>query len=291
MLTIGNNRDDFIRHKGKVRVFDDIEGEFVDVSFVDSVKPTAPVNAFEIKSPSGSTIYRGSEMGMSLECDLYHPGKNELLELLYRGIVTNTNYDGETAETDAEVAIAFFQAGGYFPLPGYTPLDDEGDPVPVTVSTVALASNPSETFTETTDYTVETDTLTGMSFLAHVTNGSIPVNTELIVTYSYTPGAGSILRPVQNGTQRDRFVVVDSLVDCDDLTKYRRYYLPHCFVVSEIIHQLLEVGPNNQTPNILPVRFEYAIPETCSKRSAFYWEDRVNPPAEESAQEGESGDT
>ncbi|PQO47372.1 hypothetical protein [Blastopirellula marina] len=245
--------------------------DFTLISVVDNVRITGAINPVEIKTPSGQTIYKGADMGMAIELDLYHPGNLAALELLYRGLVTNVAYDGETTVAGEDVTISFFSSGGAFPLPGYN-----GDKTAVTVNSVKLASNTATTYTATTDYTVAVDADTGISYLVHVGGGSIPVGTEIVVNYDYDPGEGSIMRPVNNGVQRDRFVVIDCVTDCSDATKYRRYYLPHAFVVSDLLHQLLEYGQDNTSPNILPIRFEYAMPDACSTRSAWYWEDRVN---------------
>jgi len=267
------NDNALLKDKGKLYLFDETSAQkkFVEIALVDNINVTHPANAFEIKSPSGVSVLKGVDMGMSISFDLYHPRDLLALEKMYRGAVTATAYDGSTAEASEEVQFAFGAASEAFPIPGF-----DGDRTAVTVNSVKLASNTATTYTATTDYTLAADALTGMTVITHVSGGSIPVGADIIVNYDYTPLESTILRPNDNGTLLDRFLMVESRPDCSDATKYTRYYMPRSTISSDLVHQLLEVGANNQSPNILPVTFEYKMPDSCSKEAKWYWIDTVN---------------
>lgn len=262
-------RKDLLRNKARIFVFDEATAQkkFVELTVVDSFEMVHPMNPVEIKTPSGITIYRSVDMDARASFDWFHPGNLTAIERMMRGPVTKTTYDGSTAQAET-VVVNFRAANDSFVLPGF-----DGDKTVVTVSAVVLHSTPATTYTVTTDYTLGVDTATGMSYITQVSGGSIPLNTEIRVTYSYTPLASTILKPVENAEQHDRFFVIDTFVDPADLTKYRRYFLPRCRVVSDLMHRALEVGKDNTSPNIMPVTLEYSKPETGSNEASWYWID------------------
>ena len=132
------------------------------------------------------------------------------------------------------------------------------------------------TYTVTTDYTVAVDANTGVTHIVQVSGGAIPLNTDIIVNYEYTPLASKILKPNYDGTLVLRHVIIDAFVDQADLTKYRRYFLPNCSIETEMGHSLLEIGQDSTTPNILPITFKYAKPDAGSKSPRWYYIDTVN---------------
>src|SRR3954451_5248132 len=95
------NRDDLLKFKGRLWVLDEKAAvkKFVEVTVIDSVKTMFPLNRTEIKTPSGITVYQTAEPGAKIEFDLYHPGNNTVMDLLFRGPVNKTTYDGTTAVT------------------------------------------------------------------------------------------------------------------------------------------------------------------------------------------------
>lgn len=268
MPTEGNQLA-LLKNKGRLYVWDEASGvkRMKEVSLTDNFEFNVPTNPIEIKSPSGITIFKTLDPEATATCDFYHPGDNSILELLFRGVFSNTTYDGNTAVTET-VAFAFRQAGEAMILPGY-----DGDKTAVTVSAVVLDSNTSTSYDVTDDYTVNADSTTGMSYITHVSNGAIPVGQEIRVTYSYTPLASNVLRPIENGTQVLRNIVIDSVVSS---TKYRRYVLPRCTVTSDLSHKMLEFGKENSNPNFMSLKFEYSKPDTGSLAPAWYWIDTIN---------------
>lgn len=266
------NRKDLLRTIGRLYVFDEAAAvkDWVELSVVDNVKFTSASNPIEVKTPSGITIYKSIDPDAEISFDWFHPGNLSAIERLFRGVVSLDSYDGSTAQSET-VIVSFRAAGDAFPLPGFN-----GAKTAVTVSAVVLDSNTSTAYVATDDYTVSVDSDTGMSFLVHVSGGDIPLDTDIRVTYSYTPLASNILRPVENGELIERNIMIDCPVDPNDATKYRRYYLPRATVTSDLMHSMLEMGKDNTNPNILPVTLRYAKPETSSNEPKWYWIDTEN---------------
>jgi hypothetical protein len=265
-------RKDLLRNKGRIYVFDEAAAvkDWIELTVVDNVKISHPSNPIDVKTPSGISIYKSNDIDAEISFDWYHPGDLSKIELLFRGGISNTAYTGSGSQAET-VIVNFRQASEAFPLPGFN-----GDKSVVTVSAVVLDSNPSTTYALTTDYTKSVDADTGMSFITQVSGGSIPLNTDIRVTYSYTPLKSNVIRPIENGQLVDRFVIIDCPTDPNDSTKYRRYFLPRSTVVSDLMHQMLEFGENNSTPNIMPVSLKYAKPETGKNFAQWYWIDTAN---------------
>lgn len=267
-----SNRSDILRNKGRLYVLDELAAvkKFKEVSVVDSVKITQPVNRTEIKTPSGITIFTTSEPECSLEFDLYHPGDNSVLELLFRGPVSLTKYDGTTAVTGEKVAISFAHAGDTAVLPGFN-----GAKTAATITNIKSVDGGTTYTGSGTDYAAAAaDSATGMTLITHVSGGSIPLNTDVIVTYSYTPAKSYQLNPKFNGDIIDRFIVIDA-VDPSDSTKYRRYFLPRASATSALEHSLLENGKDNSNPNILKVSMQLAQPDPYGNDPKWYWIDTI----------------
>jgi hypothetical protein len=269
-----NTRPDLLKDKGRMWVFDEKAAvkDWIELTLVDNVKANNPTNPTEIKSPSGITVWKSLDLDFVLACDWYHPGDLAKLELLYRGVVDLDGYDGATVQSEA-VAVSFAAAGDAFPLPGFN-----GAKTAVTITHVKSVDGVT-TYTVTDDYTVAVDSVTGLSMLVHVSGGDIPLNTDVIVTYGYTPSAGQVLKPNYSGAVVFRHVVVDAYPDPDDLTKMRRYYMPNCTIESEMGHSLLEIGQDNTSPNVLPITFKHAKPDAGSKAPKWYYADFYNVPA------------
>ncbi len=265
------NRLDLLRNKGRIYVFDESAAvkDWRELTLVDTVNFTGASNPIDIKSPSGNSVYQSIDPDAQISFDWYHPGNLSGIELLFRGALDLDSYDGLTAQVET-VVVRFGALGNAASLPGF-----DGDKTVVTVSAVVLDSNPSTAYTVSTHYTLAVDTATGMSHIVHVSGGAIPLDTDIRVTYTYTPLASNILRPIENGQLDPRFVIIDSPTDPNDLTKYRRYYLPRATVTSDLVHSLLEFGTENANPNIMNVVLKYQKPETGTKQAAWYWIDTV----------------
>lgn len=269
---MSNTRKDLLRTKGRLWVFDEAstQKKWRELTVVDNVKFQASANPVEIRTPSGITIYQTIDLDPSISFDWYHPGNNDLIELMYRGALTSTTYDGLTAQAKT-VTVNFRQNNEAVPLLGF-----DGDLTVVTVSAVVLDSTPATTYTVTTDYTLAVDATTGVSMITHVSTGSIALNTDIRVTYSFTPLASKLLEPVDNGNLVLRTIMIDSPLPSATDTKYRRYILPNCTITSDLMHSMLELGQDNTSPNILPVSFKYQRPDTNSRAQRWMWFDTVN---------------
>ena len=266
------NRTDLLRNKGRIYVFDERAAvkDWVELTLVDTVNWSSPTNPIEVKSPSGITVYESIDPDAQISFDWYHPGNYSAIELLFRGALELDSYDGETAQEET-VVVRFGALGDAASLPGF-----DGDKTVVTVSAVVLDATPATTYTVTTDYTLAVDATTGMSHLVQVSGGSIPLNTDIRVTYTYTPLASNVLRPIENGQLDPRFVIIDTPTDPNDATKYRRYYLPRATITSDLMHSHLEFGKENANPNIMPVTLKYQKPDTATNQSKWYWIDTVH---------------
>ncbi len=269
---MSNTRKDLLRTKGRIWVFDEAstQKKWRELTVVDNVRFQASANPTEIRTPSGITIYQTIDLDPTISFDWYHPGNNDLIELLFRGAVSSTTYDGSTAQAKT-ITVSFRQASEAVPLVGF-----DGDLTVVTVSAVVLDSAPSTTYTVTTDYTLAVDTTTGVSMITQVSGGSIPLNTDIRVTYSFTPLASKVLQPVDNGNLVMRTVMIDSPLPSASQTAYRRYILPRCTITSDLMHSMLELGQDNTSPNILPMTLKYSRPDTDSKDQRWIWYDTVN---------------
>lgn len=264
------NRDDLLKFKGRLWVLDEKAAvkKFVEVTVIDSVKTMFPLNRTEIKTPSGITVYETADPDAKIEFDFYHPGNNYALDLLFRGPVNLTKYDGSTAVTGEKAAISFKSLGDCAVIPGFN-----GAKTAATITSVKSLDG-ATTYTVTTDYTVSADALTGMTLITHVSGGTIPLNTDVVVTYTYTPSKSQQLNPSYAGTLIDRFLVLDS-IDPSDSTKYRRYYLPRATATSELEHSLLDIGSDNANPNILKVSMQLAKPDVYTNDQKWYIIDTV----------------
>lgn len=266
-----NNRKDLLKNKGRVFIFDEAAAvkKWIEFTVVDSLKMEHPANPVEIKTPSGITIFQTLDLDAVLSGDWYHPGDLSKMELMVRGALGKTIYDGSTAQSEA-VAVNFRKAGEAFPLPGF-----DGDKTVVTITNVK-SEDGATTYVVTDDYTVAVDQTTGISHLIHTSDGDIPLNTDVIVTYSYTPLKSTILKPDFDTAPVMRHVMVDVFTDLNDLNKYRRYYLPNCVIESPLMHGMLENGKDNTSPNLMPFTFRYAKPDAASKAPKWYYIDTVN---------------
>jgi hypothetical protein len=265
-----NNRKDLLRNKARMWIFDEAATvkDWFEMTLMDNIKVMNPTNPVEIKSPSGQTVFKTLDLDCVISGDWYHPGNLTAIERMYRGVVDLTTHSG-SAVTEA-VAVAFRQNNEAFPLPGF-----DGDKSVVTINNVKT-EDLATTYTVTTDYTVAVDATTGISHLVHVSTGSIPLNTKVIVNYDYTPLAGKILKPNYDNSLVFRHIMLDVFPNPSDLTKYRRYYMPNCTIETEIGHSLLEIGADNTSPNILPVTFKYAKPDYLSSDPKWYYIDTYN---------------
>ncbi|HEV7282297.1 MAG TPA: hypothetical protein VGN57_18995 [Pirellulaceae bacterium] len=260
------------KEKGRLYVWDESSGvkDLVEISLVDSIEMAYPANPVKLKSPSGITVLSFIDMKARLTCDWYNPRDNAKLELLLRGAVTNTNYDGTTAQSET-VRVRFRNTGEAFLLPGFN-----GDKTPVTISAVTLADDVSTTFTVATDYAVAVDADTGYSYISHVGAGDIPVDTDILVTYSYTPLASTMLKPVESGELAPRYFVIEILPDPTDPTKYIRYYLPNATIESDLVQRLLKVSTENQNLNVLNLVFAQDTQEEAQNYAPWSIVDTYN---------------
>lgn len=266
-----NKNPALLRNKGRMFVFDEAASvkAWKEVTLVDNVQIANAPNYVEIKSPSGITILETLDLDAEISCDWYHPGDLKKMELLARGVTSLTGYDGSTTQTES-VAVNFRNINEAFPLPGFN-----GSKLVVTINSVKSADG-ATTYTVTTDYTVSVDANTGISHLVHVSTGAIPLNTDVIVNYTYTPLKSNVLKPDYNGVIVLRHVILDAFVDQTDLTKYRRFYLPNCSLETELGQSLLHIGKDNTKPNIMPIKMKYAKPDPGSNDPKWYYIDTYN---------------
>lgn len=267
-----SNRKDLLKNKGRLWVFDELAAvkAWREVGVVDNCRFSMPTNPIEVKTPSGITIYSSIDPDAEIACDWYHPGDLGLIELMFRGAVNIAAPTGSTDITET-VLVSFKNAGDAFPLPGF-----DGDKSAVTVSAVVLDSAPSTSYTVTTDYTLSADATTGVTSIVQVSNGGIALNTAIRVTYTYRPLASKILSPVDNGELVYRNVLLDVFTNPNDATKYKRYYLPRCTIQSDLVHQNIEFGTDNTSPNIMPLVFKYAKPDTNTNDAKWKIHDTHN---------------
>ncbi len=266
------NRKDILKNKGRISIFDERAAvkKWVEIGVVDSVKVNHAVNNTEVKTPSGITVFKTADPDAQLSFDLYHPGDLSVMELLFRGITTLTPYDGSTAQSNEKCIVSFAAAGDAYPLPGF-------NGAKTVLSTVSVKSKDgTTTYTVSTDYTLAVDTVTGITHVVQVSGGAIPLDTEVLVTYTYTPLKSKVLKPSFDGNLIDRHIIIDSFPVATDTTKYRRYYLPRATVESDLMHSLLEFGKDNSSPNILPVTMSLAKPDVLSNDPLWYWMDTYN---------------
>ena len=263
-----------LKDKGRIWVLDESAAvkAFKEVAVVDNVTVSHPSNPVEVKTPSGITLLKTMDMGAQIAFDFYHPGDAKDIERLFRGPVVRTANDGSTTVAGEEVVLNFRNASEALPLPGYN-----GDKTAVTVNSVKLVSDLTTTYSVTTDYTLTADPETGITLLVQVSGGGIPVGEDIIVNYDYDPLEAQILKPDDNTDLVDRFIVIDSFPDCNDLTKYRRYFLPRMTITSDLVHSMIEMGADNQNPNLMNVTLTYNKPSTCSDEHKWYWIDTYNP--------------
>jgi hypothetical protein len=259
-------RKDLLRNKGRLWVFDELAANKVwrEVGIVDSCKFSMMSNPGDAKTPSGVTIMNWIDPDAEITCDWYHPGDLSIIECLFRGALSLTSSAGSTDITES-VLVEFNNASDAFPLPGA-----DGDKTVVTVSAVVLASATSTTYTVTTDYTIAVDPVTGVTHIVQVSGGSIPLKTPILVTYTWRPLAGKIIKPVDNGEQIFRTIILDVFTNPSDATKYIRYVLPRCTVTSDLVQQHIEFGKDNSSPNIMPLAFKYAKPDTNTNDAKWY---------------------
>lgn len=142
-----SNRNDLLKFKGRLYVLDETSAvkKLKEVTVVDSVKIMHPINRTEIKTPSGQTIFTTSEPEASLEFDLFHPGDNSILDLIYRGAFNTTKYDGSTAVTGQKEAINFRSLGDCAVLSGFN-----GAKTAATITNIKSLDG-ATTYTVTTD--------------------------------------------------------------------------------------------------------------------------------------------
>lgn len=267
-----NNRKDLLRNKGRVYVFNELSTvkDWQELTVVDNIRISHPANPVEIKTPSGISIYKSVDLDGMVSFDWYHPGNLSKIELLFRGAITKSSYDGVTAESNTTCLINFRAVSEAFPLPFF-----DGDKSAVTVDWVK-SEDEATTYTLTTDYTVAVDADTGITHIVQVSGGAIPLNTNVKVQYDYTPLASTIIKPDYTGVMMPRHVMIDVFTNASDLTKYRRYYFPNVTPTSELMHTALEIGKDNTTPNIMPVSLEYAKQDGVSAYPTWYWIDTAN---------------
>lgn len=268
-----NTRKDLLRTKGRIWIWDEksTQKKFREIGVVDNVRFPMAANPVEIRTPSGMTIYQTIDFEPTISFDWYHPGNLDLIELMYRGSLDTTTYDGSTAQQET-IVVNFRNNNEAIPLLGF-----DGDLSVVTASAVVLDSAPSTSYTGSgTDYSLAVDSTTGISMITHVSTGAIPLNTDIRVTYSYTPLASKVLTPIDNGTLVNRFIMIDSPLPSASQTKYRRYLLPRATIQSDLLHSMLELGQDNTSPNIMPVAFKYQRPDTDSREQRWKWYDTVN---------------
>lgn len=267
-----SDRKDLLKNKGRIKVLDELAATkaFVEIGVVDNVQISHPANPVEIKTPSGITIYKSVDLDTQLSFDLYHPGDLKVIERLFRGAVTRTEHDGSTAVAGAKQRVIFRNAGDVAALVGF-----DGDGTAVTVNSIKDVTE-TTTYTVTTDYTVNYDSESGLTLITHVGAGSLPLDTEVLVNYDYTPAKSQELAPNTDGTLIDRFMVIESYPDCSDTSLYRKFILPRMTVESDLVVQLLEIGEDNTNPNILSVTMSYKKPDVCQNLAEWKWFDSYN---------------
>lgn len=266
-----NKNPALLKNKGRMWIFDEASTvkAWKELTVVDNVKISNPPNPVEIKTPSGITIFQTLDLDAQVSCDWYHPGDLTKMELLFRGVATLSSYTGSTTQTES-VNVVFRNASEAFPLPGFN-----GDKTAITINNVKSADG-ATTYTVTTDYTKTVDANTGVTHIVQVSGGSIPLNTDIVVNYTFTPLKSTILKPDYDGAVVFRHVIIDSFTDQNDLAKYRRFFLPNCTIQTEMGQSLLEIGEDNRSPNILPITLKYAKPDAGSKDPKWYYIDTAN---------------
>ncbi|QDT46164.1 hypothetical protein Pan258_01810 [Symmachiella dynata] len=264
-----------LKDRGRLWILDESASvkAFKEIAVVDNVQVSHPGNPVDVKTPSGITVFKSNDMGAQISLDLYHPGDAKSIERLFRGPVTRVEHDGATAVAGEEVVLNFRNANEALPIPGFN-----GAKTAATINSVkSLDGSVTYTlFTVSGDYKVLADTETGLTLIEHVGAGIIPLDTDVVVNYDYTPLKSQQIKPDDDAELVDRFLVIDSYPDCDDTTKYRRYFLPRMTVTSDLLHSLLEMGQDNQSPNIMPVTMTYNKPSSCSDEPRWYWIDTYN---------------
>jgi hypothetical protein len=267
-----NNNPALLRSKGILYVFDEAASvkKWKPLTLVDSVEFSGPPNPVEVKSPSGMTIFKTLDLDAIIKADWYHPADPAKIELLYRGVIQNTSYDGSTAQTES-VAVSFRQNNEAFPLPGFN-----GAKTAVTINNVKSLDGATTYTGSGTDYSVAVDTVTGISHIVHVSTGVIPLNTDVVVNYTYTPLKSNIVKPNYDSNLVFRHLIIDVFPNYADTTKYRRYYMPNATIESAFMHRNIEIGDGNTSPNLMPVEFKYAKPDSGTNDPKWYYIDTNN---------------
>lgn len=264
------NRKDLIRHLGRIWVLDEKAAakKFLEVTVVDNIKVSYPVNRTSVKTTSGIEVFTSAEPEAMISFDLYHPGDAKTLDLIFRGPINYSQYDGSTAVTGEKANVSFGALGDCAVLPYYN-----GAKTAVTVTDIKSADG-ATTYTVTTDYTVAADAATGMTLITHVSGGAIPLNKDVVVTFSHTPPASRVIRPNFSGNIVDRFLVVDA-IDPADSTKYRRHILPRATAESSIDLSLLESSSENANVGVLSVSMKLAKPDSYGYDPKWSWYDTI----------------
>lgn len=223
---------------------------FQKLSVVEDIVFNYNVNRVDVKTTVGTTLMTVADPRAVVNGILYNPGNNRMLELLFRGGVTRQTYNGSTPQANEALTIKFSAAGDAVALPGFN-----GNGTAVTVASVALKSNPATTYSSTTDYQVVLDPLTKLTLIKHRTTGVMALETEFVVTYTYTPLASDILRK-GSGVLKPRTFVIHEEPVFGDPTKYRRIIIPNAVATTDMSLGFLEVNSENASPNSMNISFE-----------------------------------
>ena len=251
---------DLIVNNATMYVLDELNGKNVvsQISVVEDVSFNVALNKTDVTTTSGTVLTSITDPLASVTGVLYSPGNMANLELLFRGAVSNSTYDGVTTEAGFETTIKFGAAGDSVVLPGFN-----GDKTAVTINSVVLTSNNATTYTVTTDYTVAADP-TGVTLITQVAGGSIPLDTEVTVNYDFTPLQGSVLQSSSTGVLKSRTVILRETPDCDDDTKYRMIIIPGVVATTDLNLSFLDVTTDNASPNVLNFTLEQQSVEKCA---------------------------
>ena len=255
--------------RGILYAHDEVAKTIVKIAYVEDLTFTNAQNQVDVVATSGYVLQSFVDPRASITGTLYTPGDNKLLELMFRGSVTNVKVNGSTAIAGNVAVIKFPASATSVVLPLFN-----GAKTAVTVTHIKNTANPSTTYTLTTDYTVTVDSATGLTMINHVGAGTIPVDTEVTVTYDATPLASNVLQPVVGGVLRPRTFIIHE--EGADATKYRRLVLPDAVATTDIELPFLNISSDNASPNVLNFTFTQQKRDIGTKNINWALIDTIN---------------
>lgn len=230
---------------GVLYALDAAGNKLTKLTVVEDINFTDAQNVTEVTTTSGRVLKTFTNQRASITGTLYTPRDAEALSLLFRGAITVTTLDGSTAIAGKEAVVKFPKANDAILLPVAN-----ADKSAATVNSIKLTSNPTTTYTVSTDYTVSVDSVTGLTLIKHVSGGSIPVDTEVTVNFDVTPAASSLIEPIAGGTLiPNTFVVVET--NPDDTAKTAVLVVPAAVPQTDIELPFLILTDENASPNVM----------------------------------------